>query len=105
MIDILLIIFLGRFLGHRLLQWWIEQQNPSLKPTSETTWPETNDNWHEDPNIYMWHASPTNEWEAASLPHGWGTFTPPITPTGTTPALTPEQQRRAEYRQIENLKP
>jgi len=58
-----------------------------------------NDNWHEDPEVYVWHAAPTNEWKAAALPPGWGDFTP------LPNVLTPRQRRRAEYRQIENLKP
>lgn len=98
MIDILLILFLGRFLGHRLLQWWIEQQDSPPESLHDTIWPETNDNWHENPDVFVWHASPTNEWEATSLPHGWGSFTPPITPTSTTFVLTPKERRRAEYR-------
>jgi hypothetical protein len=45
----------------------------------------TNDNWHEDPKIYIWHAAPMNEWEAAALLLGWGDFTPPPN------VLTPRQ--------------
>jgi len=44
-----------------------------------------NDNWHEDPEVYVWHAAPVNEWEAAALLPGWGDFTPPPN------VLTPRQ--------------
>jgi hypothetical protein len=102
---IYILFILGRFLRNHLVWWWANRQNPFLTPPSplvyidDTIWPETNDNWHKDPNVYIWHASPTNEWEAASLPPGWGDFTPPL-----TTALTLQQRRQAEYRQIENLK-
>jgi hypothetical protein len=90
---IYILFILGQFLRNNLVRWWTNQQNSSLTPPSslvyidDTIWPETNDNWHEDPNVYVWHASPTNEWEAANLPPGWGDFTPPL-----TTALTPQQQ-------------
>jgi hypothetical protein len=102
---IYILFFLGQFLTNNLIQWWANRRNlPPIPPSSlvyvdNTIWPETtNDNWHEDPKIYVWHAAPTNEWEAAALPPGWGDFTSPLN------VLTPRQRRRAKYRQIENLK-
>jgi hypothetical protein len=48
-----------------------------------------------------WEPAPLNEWEAGGLPEPWwDEFSLPL-----TAALPPKQQRRAEYRQIENLTP
>jgi hypothetical protein len=79
MINILFIF--GQLLRNILERWWANRQNsfstpPPLTYIDDTIWPETNNNWHEDPNVFVWHASPTNEWEAASLSPGWGDFTP-----------------------------
>ena len=77
MINILLTLFLGQFLGHSLVQWWIYRQNSlstSFSPlvyVDDNIWPEMNDNWHKDPNDYIWPAAPTNKWEVnATLPTG-----------------------------------
>jgi len=106
MIDILFILFLGRFLRQNLERWWNDRQNspPALSSplvyTDDTVWSETSDNWHEDTTEYVWHAAPTNEWEAsATLPDGWLDFVPPPT------ALSPQERRQREYNQIRNLKP
>jgi hypothetical protein len=105
---IYILFYLGQFLTNHLVQWWTNRQNALLTPPSppplvyvdDTIWPETpNNNWHEDPEVYVWHAAPANEWEAAALPPGWGDFTPPSN------RLTPRQQQQAKYHQIENLKP
>jgi hypothetical protein len=75
----------GQFL-REVFERWLPKTSPIL-PTlvyddGYTGWPtETNDNWHENSDDYIWHASPTNEWEAASLPPGWGDFTPSTTLT------------------------
>jgi hypothetical protein len=115
MIDILLVLFLGRSLGHNLLQWWIKQQNspsnPQLVYIDDSIWPETNDNWHENsiegmewqsPNIWdnSTLTTATNGWEAATLPPTWWTNLPP--PSNTLPL---QEQQQAKYCQIENLKP
>ena len=105
---IYILFYLGRFLTNHLVRWWTNRQNTLVTPSSppllvyvdDTIWPETtNDNWYEDPEVYVWHAAPANKWEAAALPSDWGDFTPPLN------VLTPRQRRRAEYHQIENLKP
>ena len=94
---------LGQFVRQRLERWWPipEPRLPLPQPIPTNTWSETSDNWHKDPNVYIWHKAHTNEWEAdAVLPPGWLDFT--VQPTSTV--LTPQERRQAEYRQIRNLK-
>jgi hypothetical protein len=93
MIQTLLILFLGRFLGHSLVQWWIRRQNslspsPPLLYIDDSIWPETNDNWHDLPTDDMhWEPAPLNEWEAVGLPEPWwDEFSLPL-----TTALPPKQ--------------
>ena len=99
-----LFTLLGQFVRKRLERWWTVQRNlpPALLLPlvldNEPTWSETSDNWHENPEFYIWHEAPTNEWEAAMLPDGWLDFTPP------PPKMTTLERRRAEYNQIKNLK-
>jgi hypothetical protein len=101
MITTLLVLFLGRLVGHNLLQWWIACTSPPLVDTNNNTWPETDDNWHENSIDDMeWEPTPLNDWEAASLPEPWWNELPPH-----SSALPPKERRRAEYRQIENLTP
>ena len=104
MIDSVLSFFapLGQFVRQTLERWRpiTKPRFPFSEPTRANTWSETNDNWHEDPNVYVWHEAPTNGWEAAALPPGWLDFT--VQPTPTT--LTPQERHKAEYRQIRNLK-
>jgi hypothetical protein len=100
MITTLLVLFLGRLVGHNLLQWWIACTAPPLDNTDNNTWPETDDNWHENSIDGMeWQPAPLNEWEAASLPEPWEYEIP------HSSILPPRERRRAEYRQIENLTP
>jgi hypothetical protein len=102
---IYILFILGRFFRNNLVRWWTNWQNSLPIPSSllvyvdDTIWSEMSNNWYEDPYVYVWHAASTNEWEAATLPPGWGDFTPP-----PTTALTPWQWRQAKYHQIENLK-